>query len=94
MLPNLIAFCASFVFIFLKAFQQLNVVHKQYLLVIPTSMAMSVCEIGVVALVIKQALPEGNDYACKLLNVPSKCKENAQTQQFTGQSVCCFAASN
>jgi hypothetical protein len=51
---NLLAFCASFIFIFLKAFQQLNVVHRQYLLVIPTSMAMSVCEIGVVALVVKQ----------------------------------------
>lgn len=54
MITNLIAFAASFVFIFLKAFQQLNVVHRQYLLVIPTSMAMSVCEIGIVALVVKQ----------------------------------------
>ncbi len=47
-----LAFLASFAFIFLKAFQQLNVVHKQYLLVVPTSMAMSACEIGVVAMVI------------------------------------------
>lgn len=54
MIPYLIAFCASFIFIFLKAFQQLNVVHRQFLLVVPTSMLMSVCEIGVVALVIKQ----------------------------------------
>jgi hypothetical protein len=54
MATYLLAFAASFVFIFLKAFQQLNVVHRQYLLVIPTSMLMSVCEIGVVALVIKQ----------------------------------------
>lgn len=49
-----LAFVASFAFIFLKAFQQLNVMHKQYLLVIPTSMAMSACEIGVVAMVIHQ----------------------------------------
>lgn len=49
-----LAFVASFVFIFLKAFQQLNVVHKQYWLVIPTSMLMSMCEIGIVALVVKQ----------------------------------------
>lgn len=49
-----LAFAASFAFIFLKAFQQLNVVHKQYLMVVPTSMAMSACEIGVVAMVIHQ----------------------------------------
>jgi hypothetical protein len=49
-----IAFLASFVFIFLKAFQQLNVVHRQYLLVVPTSMAMATCEVAVIALVAKQ----------------------------------------
>jgi len=49
-----IAFAASFIFIFLKAFQQLNVVHKQYLLVVPTSMAMSTCEVAVIYLVAKQ----------------------------------------
>lgn len=45
----LIAFCAAFVFIFLKAFQQLNVMHKQYLLVLPTSMLMAACEVYVIA---------------------------------------------
>lgn len=45
----LIAFCAAFVFIFLKAFQQLNVLHKQYLLVLPTSMLMAACEAYVIA---------------------------------------------
>lgn len=50
----LLAFAASFAFIFLKAFQQLNVVHRQYLLVLPTSMAMSACEVAVIALVVKQ----------------------------------------
>jgi hypothetical protein len=49
-----LAFAASFVFIFLKAFQQLNVVHRQYLLVVPTSMAMSACEVAVIALVARQ----------------------------------------
>lgn len=48
------AFAASFIFIFLKAFQQLNVVHKQYLLVVPTSIAMSTCEVLVIWLVAKQ----------------------------------------
>jgi hypothetical protein len=45
----LIAFCTSFVFIFLKATQQLNVVNKQYLWVLPTSMAMAACEVYVIA---------------------------------------------
>lgn len=44
----LLAFGASFVFIFLKAFQQLNVVHKQYLWVLPTSLFMAVCEVYVI----------------------------------------------
>lgn len=44
-----LAFVAAFVFIFLKAFQQLNVVHKQYFLVLPTSMLMAVCEVYVIA---------------------------------------------
>jgi hypothetical protein len=43
-----LAFVAAFIFIFLKAFQQLNVVHKQYLLVMPTSMLMAACEVYVV----------------------------------------------
>lgn len=49
MLAYSLAFVASFVFIFLKAFQQLNVVHKQYLWVLPTSMLMAVCEVYVIA---------------------------------------------
>lgn len=44
----LLAFVAAFVFIFLKAFQQLNVVHKQYLWILPTSMLMAVCEVYVI----------------------------------------------
>lgn len=45
----LLAFAAAFVFIFLKAWQQLNVVHKQYLWILPTSMSMAVCEVYVIA---------------------------------------------
>lgn len=45
---HLTAFFASFVFILLKATQQLNVVHNQYLLVVPTSMLMAACEVWVV----------------------------------------------
>lgn len=50
----LLAFAASFAFIFLKAFQQLNVVHGQYLLVFPTSILMSACEVAVIAIVARQ----------------------------------------
>lgn len=45
----LAAFFASFCFVALKAFQQLNVVHDQYWLVIPTSCLMAVCEVFVIA---------------------------------------------
>lgn len=44
-----LAFFASYVFIFLKSWQQLNVVHKQYWWIVPTSMAMATCEVYVIA---------------------------------------------
>ena len=43
-----LAFLSSFVFIFLKAFQQLNVVHDQKFLVVPTSMLMALTEVYVI----------------------------------------------
>lgn len=43
-----LAFLSSYVFVFLKASQQLHVVHGQYLLVVPTSLAMAACEVYVV----------------------------------------------
>lgn len=45
-----LAFVSSFIFVFLKAFQQLNVVRGDYLWVMPTSLAMAACEVYVVAL--------------------------------------------
>ncbi len=47
------AFAASFCYVGLKAFQQLNVVHGQYLWVIPISIGMAACEVYVVASVVK-----------------------------------------
>ena len=45
----LLAFAASFVFIALKSWQQLNVVRRAYWWILPTSMAMAVCEVYVIA---------------------------------------------
>jgi hypothetical protein len=46
---NLLAFAASFGFIALKSWQQLNVVRKAYWWIVPTSMLMAVCEVYVIA---------------------------------------------
>lgn len=43
------AFAAAFLFVALKAFQQLSVVHHRVWWVVPTSMLMAVCEVFVVA---------------------------------------------
>lgn len=45
----LTAFLTSFVYIGLKCCQQLNVVHKQYLWILPTSMSMALCEVYVIS---------------------------------------------
>lgn len=47
-------FAASFAFVFLKAFQQLNVVRGAYPWVLPTSFAMACCEVYSIAAVAKQ----------------------------------------
>lgn len=49
MIPYIVAFVASFVFVALKAAQQLNVVHHKVRWVMPVSFAMAVCEVAVVA---------------------------------------------
>lgn len=46
--PYLLAFAASFIFVGLKALQQLNVVHKAYRWVYPCSFGMACCEIYLV----------------------------------------------
>lgn len=46
-----LAFFASYVFIALKSWQQLNVVKRAYWWILPTSMAMAVCEVYVIATV-------------------------------------------
>jgi len=43
-----ITFISSFAFIALRAFQQLNVVHNNRILIIPTSLLMAACETVVI----------------------------------------------
>jgi len=45
----ILCFVTSFMFIFLKSWQQLNVVHYQLWWIVPTSFAMAACEVFVVA---------------------------------------------
>ncbi len=45
----LLAFVASFGYVGLKSTQQLNVVHRQYWWIVPTSFAMAALEVFVVA---------------------------------------------
>lgn len=47
----LLAFGASFFFVGLKSWQQLNVVHKKYWWILPTSWAMASAEVYIVATV-------------------------------------------
>lgn len=49
-----LAFLASFAFVALKSWQQLNVVRKAYRWILPTSMLMAVCEVYVIANVAQQ----------------------------------------
>jgi hypothetical protein len=46
---GLLAFASSFWFILLKAFQQLNVVHNNYLLVPVMSLLMALAEVFIIA---------------------------------------------
>lgn len=50
----LTTFAANFAFIFLKAFQQRNVVHDNYGWVVVTSNAMALFEVYVVAMIAKE----------------------------------------
>ena len=45
---------SSFLFVFLKAFQQLNVAFGKYLWVMPTSFAMAACEVFVIAAIARE----------------------------------------
>lgn len=50
-MPYLTAFGASFVYVFLRAAQQLNVVHQRYWWVMPTSLLMGAGDMVLVSLI-------------------------------------------
>lgn len=45
MLIWMVLFLVNVLYIFLKAFQQLNVVHDKYLWIAPVSLCMALCEV-------------------------------------------------
>lgn len=51
-MSNIYTFTASFIFVALKAFQQLNVVHDERWLIMPVSMMMAVCEVFIVSQIV------------------------------------------
>lgn len=53
-LPYLLAFAASFSFVALKSWQQLNVARRMLWWIVPTSMLMAICEVYVVATIAAQ----------------------------------------
>ena len=52
----LIAFIVSFIFIALKATQQMNVIHYHFKAVMPVSMGLAICEVSIITLVVRDSL--------------------------------------
>ncbi|QDP59278.1 MAG: hypothetical protein Tp136SUR676911_17 [Prokaryotic dsDNA virus sp.] len=55
MIAYIVAFAVSFVYIYLKAWQQINVMHERYSWVMPVSFAMAICEVSVIGLVVAKS---------------------------------------
>lgn len=53
MINYVLAFAVTFVYIFLKATQQIHVIRKEYPWIIPTSVGMGLCEVAMVLLVVR-----------------------------------------
>lgn len=52
MIPNmLLAFLISTTYVFVKAFQQQNVIHQEYKWVLPVSFIMAACEVSIIGMV-------------------------------------------
>lgn len=55
MIAYLIAFGISMTYIYLKAWQQINVMKERYRWVMPVSFAMAICEVSVIGLVVAKS---------------------------------------
>ena len=49
----LTAFVATFIYVFTRSYQQMNVVHADYLRILPTSMVMGHLDVLLVSFVVK-----------------------------------------
>ena len=45
--------CVTAIYVFLRAYQQLNVVHQCYRRVLPTSLAMGLIDVGLILIIVK-----------------------------------------
>ena len=63
-------FLANFIYIALKAFQQKNVMHDQYKLMVPTSCSMAICEFFITGTIATIAI-SGNGFIHTAVNVLS-----------------------
>lgn len=63
-------FMANFIYIALKAFQQKNVMHDQYKLMVPTSCSMAICEYFITGTIALIAI-SGNGFVHTAVNVLS-----------------------
>ena len=55
MISSVFSFGVSVFYIWLKAFQQLNVQHDKYLWVPPISLLMALCEVSIVSLIVSNS---------------------------------------
>lgn len=53
MITSIGLFITNFIYIFLKAFQQKNVMHDEWKFVLPTSLGMAFCEVFVIGVIAK-----------------------------------------
>ena len=49
----LLSGCVTAAYVFLRAFQQLNVVHSRYKRVLPTSLMMGLVDVGLILIIVK-----------------------------------------
>ena len=53
MITAMLCLLLSFLYVFLRAFQQLNVVHNHYAWVMPVSLGMGLCDVALILYVVR-----------------------------------------